>query len=540
MERNKKIISSLLSLIVFFSIFLPTSVFGSTENVRGFLEPFFIQDGEKEFIASEQMITINNEKYIPIQSITDALSYSLSFEDGILHIASSSQIEQPLIQELPKKFVSIPTKITFKTNVNAQGALIAENTADNIMFQKNGTTIFYPASTTKLLTALLAVERGNLTDIVTVTQEATQVPSDSTTAYLLPGDQLTLEQLLYAMLLPSGNDAAVAIAVHIAGSEANFAKLMNERAKQLGAYQTNFVNAHGYHHPNHYTTPQDMSKIVFEVIKHPELLKIIGTASYTAYYRNANGETVSRTWDTTNQMIKQSSSYYHPAIIGGKTGYTSAAGYNLVSIARQQNDIYVTIVFKGLGTERYNDTKIMLDRAIQLRTEYDQTYPKLQGVTFYNSQTFIADERVVSTPAVSYQGQVYVPASSLSQILNKQVSVSTDPLYKISIDKKLIPFTNVAPINESGRILVPFRQLFEEFNFEVNYDKVTKTIYATNDQYTIRLKANSTIAYVNEKAVLLDVPAKIVNGYTMVPVRFFAEMAGKEVDWGVGRTVILK
>ena len=116
----------------------------------------------------------------------------------------------------------------------------------------------FPASTTKILTALLALESGRLDEIVTVSQNAVNVPSDSSKAFLQTGDQLTLRDLLYGLMLPSGNDAAVAIAEFLGGSEEAFAQMMNEKAQSLGATNSHFVNSNGYQHEEHYTTAYDL------------------------------------------------------------------------------------------------------------------------------------------------------------------------------------------------------------------------------------------------------------------------------------------
>lgn len=537
-DRTKRPLTLLISFLLIVSICIqPATIFA--ETVRGIEEPFFIQHEDRETLATNSLLTIGQTKYVPLRDVASFLNYDLTMVDGQVQLNSrQEELALQTIDSLPKQRVpQFTSNATFQANVAAQGALIAKNSSEQIMYQKNGTKTFYPASTTKMMTALLAVERGNLKDVVTVSQKATQVPADSSKAYLRAGDRLTLEQLLYAMMLPSGNDAAVAIAEHIAGSEQKFAQLMSERAKELGATKTNFVNAHGYHHPNQYTTPQDMAKIAFEVAKHPELLKVLKTTNYTAYYRDRNGKSVSRTWSTTNRMKLNSSPYYHSAIIGGKTGYTSASLHNLVSIARDQNDIYVIVVLRGHSTKRYEDTLTMLSKARQVSTNYEKNLSTLQNVRFHDAQTFVIDGRKVSAPSVNYQGVVYVAIPSINQLFGKNVTVSDEQLNKVALNNEIIPFTQFSPIIENGRMLVPFRQLFEAIDYRVTYESATKKVTGHNEDTTIELLIDSNIAYVNGEKVTLDAKAKVVKGHTLVPVRFIAETTGFKVDWGFGRTL---
>lgn len=538
-----------LSIFLLFIVFIYTFVYpytilanNSVQNVRGIEEPFFIQFQGEEILAANSLLTIDDAKYVPLRDVADILGYTISPSGNqtVLTGGNSIQNEQK-ITNLPKKHIPInSTNLTFQTSVAAQGALIAENSSDHIMFQKNGATTFYPASTTKLMTALIAIEKGNLKDIVTVSNRAVQVPYDSSRAYILPGDKLTLEQLLYALLLPSGNDAAVAIAEHIAGSEQKFVQLMNERAKQLGATKTNFVNAHGYHHPNHYTTPQDLAKIAFAVAKHQKLINILGAPSYTAYYKNKNGKTVSRKWTSTNKMNHRTSPYYHSAILGGKTGFTSAALHNLVSIARSKNDLYVIVVLRGHNTKRYTDTLTMFSKAQSTRATFDKTYPRLRNVVFKNEQAFLVNNDFIYLPTVQYKGRTYIAASHIEKLFGYSGKVSNKQQYKVTLDEVLVPFTDAEPINENGRLLVPFRQLFSLIGFSIDYDNQTRTITAQNEEMMMKLQVDSQMAYVNDTKVSLDVKPKIVQGRTLVPVRFVGETIGYDVDWGIGRTLILQ
>ena len=154
----------------------------------------------------------------------------------------------------------------------------------------------YPASITKVMTSLIAIKYGNLEDQVTVTEDAVISESGATLCGIKPGDTLTLEQLLYGLMLPSGNDAGAAIAIHMAGSIDAFADMMNEEAKRLGATDTHFMNPHGLHDEDHYTTAYDLYLIFNEALKYPEFRTVTGSTAYTANYTNGAGQSVSKTW----------------------------------------------------------------------------------------------------------------------------------------------------------------------------------------------------------------------------------------------------
>lgn len=189
----------------------------------------------------------------------------------------------------------------------------------------------YPASTTKILTCLVALEQGDLKQKVTVSAHAADQSSDSSVANLSAGDVMTLEDLLYGLMLRSGNDAAIAIAEAIGGSEEGFAKLMNVRAKSIGATHSHFVTPHGLHNDDHYTTVYDMYLIFQEALKNDTFLQIISTPSYRVSYVGAESNAKDMTWTNTNRYLNGKEKAPEGfTVVGGKTGTTYEAGYCLV------------------------------------------------------------------------------------------------------------------------------------------------------------------------------------------------------------------
>ena len=234
-------------------------------------------------------------------------------------------------------------------SVTSEAAAVFDLDNCSAIYSKNAFERMYPASTTKVMTALIAIKYGNLADEVTVTEDAVITEAGATLAGIKPGDKLTMEQLLYGLMLPSGNDAGAAIAVHMAGSIEKFADMMNEEARRLGATGTHFMNPHGLNDPNHYTTAYDLYLIFNEALKQPMFRKITGSTAYTANYRGADGKTVSKTWKGGNWfMTGERKTPDGLTVFGGKTGTTKAAGYCLVMASRDDEDReYISVVMKA-------------------------------------------------------------------------------------------------------------------------------------------------------------------------------------------------
>lgn len=206
----------------------------------------------------------------------------------------------------------------------------------------------YPASTTKIMTALVAIKNGSLADIVTVQADAdaSNFAADEKTCGIKAGDQLTLGDLLHGLLMESGNDAAVAIADHIGGSSEQFAQMMNDEAKALMATKTHFLNSNGLHNENHYTTAYDLYLIFNECIKHDDFVNIINTAEYQVNITGADGTVRQADWKQTNfYALGEAELPKSATIIGGKTGTTELAGNCLILLEKDSSGKpYISIV----------------------------------------------------------------------------------------------------------------------------------------------------------------------------------------------------
>ncbi len=233
--------------------------------------------------------------------------------------------------------------------VQAQAALVADLDANRTLFEKAAAVPRPMASITKIMTALLALENGPLDAQITAPAEALAVGGSS--MFLGAGETMTLEDLLYGLLLPSGNDAAVAIAVHLAGSEAAFVELMNQRAAQLGLTQTHFANAHGMDAPGHYASARDLYTLTRAALEYPVFARIVATSQH---------QVAGRTLVNNNELLA-----LNRHADGVKTGTTDLAGECLIA-SFDRNGHRLLIVILG-STQRYAD-------ALDLLAHYDASF----------------------------------------------------------------------------------------------------------------------------------------------------------------------
>lgn len=230
----------------------------------------------------------------------------------------------------------------------AGAAILFEVKSETMMYAWNPDVTMHPASLVKIMTAVVALERGDLNSIATVSENAlASLPEDSDTLKLKPGEQFTLDQLLYGMMTGSANDAAVVIAEHIAGSQMAFAALMNRKAKELGCTGTFFVNAHGMHDDAQVTTARDMVKLVLYAIQNEDFCRYFSALEYTIPATNQHG---ARGLTSTNFLMSKgvTEEYYDARVTGGRTGVTDARERCLIATAESGGLKYVAIVMGAI------------------------------------------------------------------------------------------------------------------------------------------------------------------------------------------------
>ncbi|MCD8083628.1 MAG: D-alanyl-D-alanine carboxypeptidase [Clostridiales bacterium] len=245
------------------------------------------------------------------------------------------------------------------TEISAEGGILIDAASGTILYGKNIHETYYPASITKILTALIVIENCSLDETVTFSHTAVyDVEAGSSSAGLDVGDELSVRDCLYAMLLKSANEAANALAEHTAGSIEAFADMMNEKAASLGCTDSHFANPSGLNNPEHYTSAYDMTQIARAAFENETFVTIDSTLYYDlpSTRRSPDG---SRIYPG-HKMLKKNLAEYYPGIVGGKTGYTSLAGNTLVTCAERNDMRLITVVLNGHQTH-YTDTKTLLD-----------------------------------------------------------------------------------------------------------------------------------------------------------------------------------
>lgn len=232
-------------------------------------------------------------------------------------------------------------------NINCHAAVLIDQESHRILYEKNVSLPIAMASTTKIMTATLAIERSNLFDKVKISQRAAHI--HGSTVGFKAGEVVTLEELLYALMLKSGNDAAIAIAEHISGTVEGFANLMSSRAMELGALQTRFSSPHGLDHQEHYSTAFDMAIITAHAMKNKEFCKIVSTKACSAGTTGA----FTRSYHNINKFL-----YQFPYADGVKTGYTGNAGKCLVASASRGSERLIAVLLNS-GSRFHDAEKLM-------------------------------------------------------------------------------------------------------------------------------------------------------------------------------------
>lgn len=232
---------------------------------------------------------------------------------------------------------------------NAEAAVLFDVNNKEVIYSKNAHEKLYPASLTKVLTALVALKHGSMDQTLVASNAINITESGAQLCGLKVGDKMTLNQALYILLMYSANDVAMLIAENVGGSVEHFVELMNEEAKALGATNSNFVNPHGLSDNEHYTTAYDLYLIFNEAIKQDGFLEIISTTNYETTFSDKNGKAKQLSFQNSNLYLR--GNYEAPAnitVVGGKTGTTNAAGHCLLLLSRDNaGNPYVSVILRS-------------------------------------------------------------------------------------------------------------------------------------------------------------------------------------------------
>ena len=306
-------------------------------------------------------------------------------------------------------------------SIIGESAILIEPTTGTIIYEKDPHKKMYPASITKIMTALLAIENCKMNDTVVYSKKnLDSLTAEDSNIQCQVGEKMSVKDCLYALMLSSANETATALAEHIAGSSEAFAKLMNERAKQAGATDTHFANPNGLHDDNHYVTAYDMSMIMKAAIQYPVFLDVIHTTEYTIPANNKRTEPFQSY--QRHKMIFTTSPYYDADVIGGKTGYTDQAGKTLVTYAKRGNVSLISVVMKSNGDQVFDDTKKLLDYGFD-NFNYENVSENDSRFNFDTSNDFISPfSDTISNITVDKNASILIPKGISFSDLDTDVS----------------------------------------------------------------------------------------------------------------------
>lgn len=333
----------------------------------------------------------------------------------------------------------------------AKSVVLMEANSGKIIFEKNPDAIMFPASTTKILTTMLGIQNGDLSAKVVATATALDVPADGSSMDLRLDEEINFTDLLYGTMLCSANEGANLIAETVSGSIGEFVGLMNDTARELGCTNTHFVNPHGYHDENHYTTARDLALIAREAMKNDLFRKIVSTVNYTLPRSNIQR---SRTLTTSNRLLRPSTeeynnSYYYAEAAGIKTGYHSKAGYCFVGYAERDGVELISVILYSDIYGRWTDTKKLMEYGFS-------QYVSITPIDLYNKNPITIETKGYSLED-SNMGKLPLTCVVAQSGTNASMIVKEDEVDSLSRnlrDTMLIEYTRdfSAPI-EAGEIM---------------------------------------------------------------------------------------
>lgn len=306
--------------------------------------------------------------------------------------------------------------------IYSPSAILIDAVNGRVLYEKNSNIPMFPASTTKILTAIIALENSSLDEKITASPEAiTPIKSGYTNANIQVGETLSMQDLLYALLLSSANEAANVIAERIGGSIDNFANMMNAKAMELGCTSTHFVNANGIHHDSHYTTASDLAIMMRYCMQNETFRKIVSTQEYTLPATEQYPST-DRILKNSNRLMKQDDPYYYPYVIGGKTGFTTQAQNCFICASHKDGYELISVVLHAESTEdgrsaRYLDTINLLEYGhnnfeLTPILEQEEETPKAENKE--NDTEKVAEvptntpENVPESPTINFMSFIYI------------------------------------------------------------------------------------------------------------------------------------
>lgn len=415
---------------------------------------------------------------------------SVTFFTSFLTVSATDMLEQA---ELRK---SLPVQSNQIENwpdgpaIGAEAAILMEANTGTILYEKNINERLYPASTTKILTCLIAAEQASLSDVITMSDDAVfSVPVDGSKIYLDVGDQITMDQALQAVLIASANDAANGIAEFIGGSLDGFADIMNKRAEELGCTNSHFVNSNGLHDENHYTTAYDLATIGRAFFSNELLCKYASTKRLHLEPTDTQPKDII---ENSKNKLYSGMEYEYEYLVGSKTGYTDQSRQTLVSCAEKNGMKLICVILKEESPYQYEDTISLFDYGfgnfqIVNIAESDSEYV-INNANFFTTNNDIFGS---SKPILALNEKDYIILPNTADLKDVQSSISYDVTEENQI--ALINYTyNGVPV---GSVSV---DLAADSVFSYQFDS------AANEMETESTDAEEdNIIFVNVKTILL-------------------------------------
>lgn len=341
--------------------------------------------------------------------------------------------------------------------VEAESAILMDADTGVILYEKNIHTRQYPASITKIMTALLAQENCDMDEVITFSHTAVYtVERGSSNIGIDENETLTMEDALYALLLASANEVANGIAEHISGNVDAFADLMNERAKELGCEDTHFINPHGLPDDNHYTSAYDMALIARAFFSYENLSMISGT---TFYHINATATQPDEIdLGNHNKMLpgtNRGSKYYYEGLVGGKTGYTDIARQTLVTCAERDGVRLICVVMKDESPNQYKDSAALYDYGFA-------NYRKISAWDVADGQKLTDEACQIAQNTTGLQYQVIEdPSEEETPLLIKKTSQPSEITYSSTFDEETsqVIFSFADGTQTVGSVVVPVYEI---------------------------------------------------------------------------------
>ena len=377
-----------------------------------------------------------------------ALLLTISYSTLSVQAALDTDEVDDIIASIPEEWPDAP-------EVAAEAAILIDAESGEILYGKNATKKMYPASTTKLMTALLTLENASLRDTVTFSQTAVAIPSGSSHIGMRRNEKMILEECLYGLLLPSANEVANALAEHVGKSINSFVKMMNERVYRLGGVNTSFSNANGLHSPGHYTCAYDMALIMKACAENSTFVEIASTPSYVHHADELLNKNIPMT--NTHMMIRRSSGYYNEYVVCGKTGHTAESGYNLVTYAEKNGTKLIVVVMGCENGGQYVSTQSLLDYGFNY---FHRVLPAELDTALNMENMFTASKLEIPTPEVSLlqlnaSETILLPDTLTFDMLEKTVE-DTDDGKQVTYTYKNYPLGSVSLSYVSDSESAPF------------------------------------------------------------------------------------